>query len=89
MRTDKHIFKVWPRFVAARESIENYRPDVPEINQDDNDFRRIYDGIELLQQGKEIITYLSSARVPMPKTAKAYLERCDIYQETGRLPRTI
>lgn len=89
VRRDMVIFDVWPRFIAAKEAVENYRPDVPPMDQDHKDFRRVFDALELLQQGKEVLSYLAGARVIMPKTTKEYLQLCDMYKENGFLIRQI
>jgi len=89
MRSDEAIFQVWPRYVAASDAINDYQPAVRDSELSDAEFRRVYDGLQLLRQGKEVITYLSGARVPMPKTTAEFLARCDEYQAKGYTPRHI
>lgn len=89
MRSDEAIFEVWPRYVAASDAISEFHPDVDDGELGDSEFRRVYDGVQLLRQGKDVITYLSGARVPMPKTTAEFLACCDDYQAKGFIPRRI
>lgn len=82
MRSDKAIFNIWPRFVAASEDLGEFAPVFPDVANEDS-HRHIADGLHLIEDGKDILAYLSGARVPMPRTTHAYLERCDRYIETG------
>lgn len=88
MRTDEVIFEVWPRYVAAADAVSDFRPvGVNESELSDKEFRRVYDGLMLLREGKDVITYLSGARVPMPKTTAEFLAKCDDYQARGYVAR--
>lgn len=89
MRSDEAIFEVWPRYVAASDAIREYQPAVEDSELSDEEFRRVYDGLQLLREGRAVITYLSGARVPMPKTTAEFLARCDDYQARGYTPRHI
>jgi hypothetical protein len=35
--------------------------------------------MDLIREGKKIIEWVAFARVPMPKTARNFLDRCDAY----------
>jgi hypothetical protein len=37
------------------------------------------DGRQLVLQGRDLLTYITRARVPMPKSTKEYVERCERY----------
>lgn len=82
IRTDKAIFNIWPRFVAASEDLQQFRPRVPDVMNEDRR-RQIADGLRLIKEGKEVMSYLAGARVPMPKTTREFIERCDQYIKTG------
>lgn len=82
IRSDKAIFDVWPRFVAASEDLDEFSPLLPDVISEDLR-RHIADGVHLIKDGKDLLTYLSGARVPMPRTTSAYLERCNGYAKTG------
>jgi len=89
MRSDEVIFQVWPRYVAAADAIDEFQPGVDDSVLSDSEFRRIYDGLQLLRQGKDVITFLSGARVPMPKTSAEFLAKCDEYQAKGYMTRRL
>lgn len=79
IRTDSAIFEVWPRFVAAGEALLAFHPQVPEkasIQQR----RMLEQGLQLIADGNDLLTYISGARVPMPKSTREYLKRCDAYE---------
>ena len=40
--------------------------------------------MQLIADGNELITYISGARVPMPKSTSEYLSRCDVYEARQR-----
>ncbi len=83
MRTDPAIFEVWPEFVACGEQIEEFTPSLPgEAN--DGQRQRAREGLRLLRDGKELVTYLAGARVPMPKSTRHFLARVEEYREDRR-----
>ena len=79
LRTDEDIFDIWAGFVAASEQLAAYAP-VMSMHPDGPLMRHVTDGTRLIKQGRALITYLSRARVTMPRSTKDYLERCEEYQ---------
>ena len=49
----------------------------------DNERRHVADGLRLILDAASVLTYLAGARVPMPRTTREFLERCDRYIATG------
>lgn len=41
-------------------------------------------GKQLINDGNDLLMYLSGARVPMPKSTTEYLARCDAYEAERR-----
>ena len=80
MRTDVATFDVWPEFVACEERLREYCPPGPAPNDEETQ-RRTEDGLRLLREGGNLLTYLSGARVPMPKSTREFLDLCRRYQE--------
>ena len=80
MRTDVATFDVWPEFVACGERLLDFRPRGP-TPEDERGQRRVEDGLRLLREGANLLTYLAGARVPMPKSTSEFLELCRRYQE--------
>ena len=83
IRSDAVIFEVWPRFVAAGEALLAFCPSVPE-NASLQERRMVEHGMRLIADGNDLLTYISGARVPMPKSTREYLERCDAYEAERR-----
>jgi len=78
MKKDPIIFQVWPNFVALGEKLDEYRPDQPE-GVDQMLRMRIAYGRALIEEGRRLISYIASARVPMPKSTADYIEKCKRY----------
>ena len=83
IRIDPVIFEVWPRFVAAGEALLAFRPQLPE-KAPSHERRMVEQGTRLIAYGNDLLTYISGARVPMPKSTREYLERCDAYEAERR-----
>ncbi len=75
MKKDPAIFEVWPNFVALGERLDAFRPelapDAPQIRR-----MRIAYGRDLIQEGRRLISYIASARVPMPLSTQNYIDKC-------------
>lgn len=78
MKKDPIIFQVWPKFVALGEKLDEFRPSVPENAEQMLRMRAAY-GRALIQEGRRLIGYIASARVPMPKSKEIYTEKCQRY----------
>ena len=78
MKKDPIIFQVWPNFVAIGEKLDEFRPGLPE-GSDQMLRMRIAYGRALIQEGRRLIGYIASARVPMPKSTADYIEKCKRY----------
>ncbi len=78
LRTDPVIFDVWPRFVVASEKLLN----IGEVERNKQSCVACWEadeGNRLLKEGTKLITYIARARVPMPKSAQIFIERCNAY----------
>jgi len=78
MKKDPIIFQVWPDFVALGENLDEFRPGLPE-GADQMLRMRIAYGRALIQEGRRLISYIASARVPMPRSTAAYIGKCKRY----------
>ena len=78
MKKDPIIFQVWPKFVALGEKLDEFRPSVPD-NAEQMLRMRVAYGRALIQEGRRLISYIASARVPMPKSKSMYIEKCRRY----------
>ncbi len=80
LRTDPKIFDIWTDFAVASERLGALVPQLtaaptPEVIQ------LATDGSQLIHQGKQLISYVTRARVTMPKSTREYIERCERYAE--------
>ncbi|MCB1857960.1 MAG: hypothetical protein KDI63_06800 [Gammaproteobacteria bacterium] len=78
MKSDIVFFKVWPQFVANREVVEEFLPESSGYGYKQQP--RVAEGLKLINTGTELITYLSEVRVPMPRSTKLFLAKCEAYK---------
>jgi len=76
IRNDPVIFEVWPRYVAAREALENYigKYFSEHEMENGNGLKKV---IELIRDGGRLLKRLSTVRVPMPMSTNKFIEKCD------------
>ena len=79
LRTDPVIFEVWPSFVVAADHLSALQPRIPPTASEE-DRRRALDAVRLIRDGKQLLTDLARARVAMPLSTHAFLERCADYR---------
>ena len=79
LRSDPDYISIWPEFVADGEKILEYRARIPEGARNSLE-RHIKRGTNLLQAGKDLITWIANVRVPMPVSTRTYLEKCADYR---------
>jgi hypothetical protein len=85
MRSDPDIFEIWPRFVAAGEALLAFRPNVPR-EASENEIHRVAEGMQLLREGKDLLSYLAGARVPMPKSTQQFFDECTAFERRHEAP---
>jgi len=89
LRTDPNIFDVWAQLVTAGERLANFTPTAaskPLREQTAGRLHRVSDGLQLLRNGRALVFYIARARTPMPRSTCDYIERCQAYLATGRIP---
>lgn len=79
LATDVEIFDIWSEFVVAIERIQSFRPKVPE-NAKLELVHEIERGRQLILRGALLISDITRARVPMPKSACDYIDQCIAYR---------
>ncbi len=84
LRTDLDIFDVWTDFVVAAEELLAFTPRLGPAPTPEQ-VQIAADGKQLLVKGKELVTYITRARVTMPKSTREYMEHCECY---GAMART-
>lgn len=73
MKTDPDNFEVWPEFVAAGERLAAFRYQRPR-GECSRTVHHLEEANRLLDDGRNLITYLAGVRVPMPKSTREHLE---------------
>lgn len=84
LRTDPQIFDVWAEFVTAGERLVGYAPVLPP-SPDLADLRVAEIGRKLIANGRDLIFYITRARVAMPKSTREFVARCRLYASTGNV----
>jgi hypothetical protein len=79
LHTDEDIFDVWTSFVVSAERLNAFAPELPEgaPPRQREDAAR---GAQLIREGTNVITHITRARVPMPKTTAAFIDTCRQYR---------
>ncbi len=78
LRDDPDIFEVWADFVVAGEKLCAYGP---ERGQTDAERALLERGQRLLVNARELVLAITRARVPMPKSAHTFINRCAAYRQ--------
>ena len=79
LRTDPDLFEVWTTFVAAAERLAFFEPRLP-ADASVRAKQEVSDALQLIREGKDLITYVTRARVPMPKSTREFVERCEKFR---------
>lgn len=72
LRTDDGIFDVWSDFVVAGEEITDFIPHKTGYRSNGTQID-IIDGKQLLAAGVRLISFITRARTPIPKSTQSYL----------------
>jgi hypothetical protein len=80
LRTDPDIFDVWTSFVVSAEKLGNFVPHLAD-GASIHDRQETSQGLQLVAACKALISYITRARVPMPKSAREFSERCQQYRD--------
>ncbi|MFB1487540.1 MULTISPECIES: hypothetical protein [unclassified Thiocapsa] len=81
LRTDPAIFDVWPTFAVAMDRLARTAPVLPG-NASAAATREAMDAVALLREGTELIGSVVRARVPMPKSTREFIDRCNVFRLT-------
>jgi hypothetical protein len=79
LRTDPEVFEVWSSFVVASEILSGFQPALP-----GTDSQVCAQFCEVLRAGAELVSWMARARVPMPKSTRAFIERCEALQQIAK-----
>jgi len=84
LRTDPDVFDVWTSFVVAAEQLCHFQPHLSaDPSEEERDRAAL--GVQLVCQARDLVSYITRARVPMPKSTNELIERLHAYR--GARPR--
>ncbi len=83
LRTDPEVFEVWSSFVVASETLSGFQPLLPA----GVDPHLCTQFCEILRSGTDLVSWMARARVPMPKSTNAFIERCETLQQAAKAKR--
>ncbi|THF62288.1 hypothetical protein E6C76_18340 [Pseudothauera nasutitermitis] len=78
LRTDHAIFAVWADFVVASETLGACAPRITPTSPKEA-LQFASEGQRLLCEGRDLVTYITRARVPMPKSTREFIARCEAF----------
>jgi hypothetical protein len=80
LRTDPDIFDVWTSFVVSAEKLATFPPRLG-ADATIREQQQASQGMHLVAACKDLVSYTARARVPMPKSAREFAERCQQYRD--------
>jgi hypothetical protein len=81
LRTDEDIFDVWTSFAVATEKLAAYKPTLlPDATVREQDWAA--QGVQLIRKGKDLLSDITRARVPMAKSTREYVDTCERYRRS-------
>jgi hypothetical protein len=87
LRTDPEVFEVWSSFVVASETLSGFQPALGSNAGPDAQLCSQFS--ELLRVGAELVSSMARARVPMPKSTSAFIERCEALQQSAKAKKEV
>jgi hypothetical protein len=78
LRTDPDIFEVWTSFVVSAERLCEFTPALS--NASPAEVELAAQALALVVDAKELVSSVTRARVPMPKSTATLVERCRQFQ---------
>jgi hypothetical protein len=85
LQTDVDIFDVWASFVTSSERLGCFRPLITAAPSAEEQMQA-HTGLQLVRAGRDLVSYITRARVPMPKSTAEYLARCQAYKNACTEP---
>ena len=85
IRSDTRIIEIWPRFVGAADKINATKV---KLSEDSTRKEQALGkrGLQLIQDGAELVISHSNSRMPMPNSTTYFLERCDAFEKRYEIP---
>jgi hypothetical protein len=81
LSTDPEVFEVWTSFVVAGEKLSAFQPVVAR-DAGRAELQRTADGTDLIRRAKDLVSHITRARVPMPKSAQELIEHMERFRHS-------
>jgi hypothetical protein len=83
VKKDPVFLDIWPAFIATGEGLLDFKPD---LTDELTPLQALYikQATEQIRNGKNLISYISSARVPMQKSCTTFIENCQLLTKETR-----
>jgi hypothetical protein len=82
LRTEADVFDVWASFVVTGERLSGFEPRLPAEPMLADEVAASQ-GLILVRQSRDLVSYIARARVPMPKSTTELVQRCEQYRAAG------
>lgn len=79
LRTDPNIFQVWSNLVVSAERLVAFRVGAYD-DPSEHEQQVIDEGKRLVAAGRDLIFWVTRARVPMPKSTQEFIDKCAAYR---------
>jgi hypothetical protein len=86
LRTDPEVFEVWSTFVVASETLCDFEPG-SNAGAAALDPQLCSQFSEVLRAGSLLVSSIARARVPMPKSTRTFIERCEALSQAAKSRR--
>ena len=81
LRTDEDIFDVWTSFAVATEKLGSYKPALgDDATTREQDWAA--QGVQLLRRGRDLVSDITRARVPMPRSTREFIDASERYRRS-------
>ena len=80
LKRDPVIFQVWPEFVATGEQLAEFTP-VLSGPQAELRAEILFPALNMIREGQQLVTWIATARVPMPRSMENYFAAMDLAME--------
>jgi hypothetical protein len=81
LRTDEDIFDIWTSFAVATEKLGSFMPALAEgATMREQEWAA--QAMQLVRRGRDLLSDVTRARVPMPKSTREYVEACERFRRS-------
>jgi len=83
LRTDPDIFEIWASFAVAGENLGGFQPRLSPVPTA-VELSVAEHGMQLVREGVQLMSDVTRARTPMPKSMQTFLDRCEVFRRARK-----